>query len=69
GPGVPEDRLDTLTEPFVRGEQDPYKSQEGTGLGLAIVKSLVALHKGTLDISSTVNVGTTVIVSLPVNEK
>ena len=65
GPGVPEDKLDTLTEPFIRGEPDPYKSQEGTGLGLAIVKSLVTLHKGTLNIASIVNVGTKVTVTLP----
>ena len=46
GTGIPEAELETLTDPFVRGESDPYKSQEGTGLGLAIVKSLVDLHDG-----------------------
>lgn len=65
GPGISRERLATLTDPFVRGETDPHKSQEGTGLGLAIVKSLVNLHDGDLMIKSEVGVGTTVTVTLP----
>ncbi|MBT5109222.1 MAG: PAS domain S-box protein [Rhodospirillaceae bacterium] len=67
GAGIPEAKLSTLTDPFVRGEVDPYKSQEGTGLGLAIVKSLVDLHEGDLTIESEVGVGTTVTVTLPIH--
>jgi PAS domain S-box-containing protein len=67
GPGIPQSKLATLTDPFVRVEDDPYKSQEGTGLGLAIVKSLVELHDGQLSIKSKVGVGTTVTVTLPIN--
>jgi PAS domain S-box-containing protein len=65
GPGIAEDKMDSLTDPFVRGEPDPHKSQEGTGLGLAIVKSLVELHDGELSIDSTLGRGTTVTVTLP----
>ena len=65
GIGIPAAELATLTDPFVRGEADLYKSQEGTGLGLAIVKSLVDLHGGDLSIESEVGVGTTVTVTLP----
>jgi two-component system, cell cycle sensor histidine kinase PleC len=68
GMGIPEEKIDSLTDPFVRGEPDPYKSQEGTGLGLAIVKSLVELHEGDLIIESEVGVGTTVTVTLPHGE-
>ena len=38
----------------------------GTGLGLAICNNIVSQAAGTLDISSTEGVGTTVTVSLPV---
>ena len=38
----------------------------GTGLGLAIVKHIVERHRGLLEIKSTVGVGTTVSVSLPI---
>jgi PAS domain S-box-containing protein len=68
GTGIPNEKLATLTDPFVRGESDPYKSQEGTGLGLAIVKSLVNLHDGDLTIESEVGVGTTVTVKLPIGD-
>ena len=68
GIGIPAAELATLTDPFVRGEADLYKSQEGTGLGLAIVKSLVDLHGGDLSIESEVGVGTTVTVTLPLQE-
>ncbi len=65
GTGVPKEKLQHLTEPFVRIESDPHKAQEGTGLGLAIVKSLVDLHDGELTFESEVGKGTVVTVSLP----
>ncbi|NQU62281.1 MAG: HAMP domain-containing histidine kinase, partial [Rhodospirillales bacterium] len=65
GTGIPDDKIATITDPFVRGETDPHQTQEGTGLGLTIVKSLVDLHDGELDIKSTVGKGTTVTVTLP----
>jgi len=65
GIGVPEDKLDNLTEPFIRVETDPHMAQEGTGLGLTIVKSLVDLHQGALTIESEVGRGTRVTVALP----
>ena len=61
GVGIAAEKISTLTDPFVRGEPDPYISQEGAGLGLAIVKSLVDLHGGQLAIESTVGTGTKVI--------
>ncbi len=65
GKGIPNERLDQITSPFVIGELDPHMAREGSGLGLAIVKSLVKIHGGELDISSTVGKGTTVTVTLP----
>jgi signal transduction histidine kinase len=38
----------------------------GTGLGLTIVERIIKHHKGKVDISSTVDVGTTVTIKLPV---
>jgi len=66
GPGIPREHLPRLTERFYR--VDPARSREsgGTGLGLAIVKHIVERHRGTLDISSTLGVGTSVSVRLPV---
>ena len=66
GPGIPNDNLPELTNPFTRLEQDPHKPVEGWGLGLAITKSLINLHDGKLDIESELGKGTTVTVTLPI---
>ncbi len=65
GDSIPAEKIATLTEPFVRSESNPLKTQEGTGLGLAIVKSLLDLHNGELDIESEDGKGTMVKVKLP----
>lgn len=65
GKGISREKLQHITEPFIKGESDPHKTQDGTGLGLAIVKSLVDLHDGKLMIESEPGNGTTVSVILP----
>ena len=64
GRGVAPEEARRLFDRFYRGSADERKSP-GTGLGLAIVKSLVDLHGGTIDVQSTVGVGTTFTVRLP----
>jgi two-component system phosphate regulon sensor histidine kinase PhoR len=66
GPGIPREHLPRVTERFYR--VDPARSREsgGTGLGLAIVKHIIERHRGSLDIRSTIGVGTSVSVRLPV---
>jgi signal transduction histidine kinase len=46
GPGVVEEQLSTVFEPFFRGEDELTRRQKGTGLGLALVRDLVALMHG-----------------------
>ncbi|MFL6829345.1 MAG: sensor histidine kinase [Sphingomicrobium sp.] len=67
GPGIAREHLPRVTERFYR--VDPARSREsgGTGLGLAIVKHIVERHRGALEIRSTVGVGTSVTVRLPVS--
>ncbi len=64
GIGIPQRDLQNLFEPFHRASN--VGKTPGTGLGLAIVKSCVETHKGQIEVDSEVNVGTTVIVTLPV---
>jgi signal transduction histidine kinase len=59
-----EDRV-RLFESFHRGTN--VNNIPGTGLGLSIVKRCVDLHCGTIDLTSEVDVGTTFIVTLPLN--
>ncbi len=63
GIGIPGNDIEKLGRPFEQVENQFTKSKGGSGLGLAISKSLVDLHTGSLDISSTVGIGTTVTVN------
>jgi signal transduction histidine kinase len=48
GPGVPEEALNRIFEPFYRVEGDRNRDSGGVGLGLAIARRAVELHKGKL---------------------
>jgi signal transduction histidine kinase len=66
GPGIPADQLAHIFERFTRGDAGLTQRVGGTGLGLAISKSLVELHGGSIAVESTVGVGSTFRVRLPV---
>lgn len=48
GPGVPEEALPYLFDPFYRVNQDRDRKSGGVGLGLSIARRAVELHKGQL---------------------
>jgi two-component system phosphate regulon sensor histidine kinase PhoR len=66
GPGIAREHLPRLTERFYRVDAARSRESGGTGLGLAIVKHIIERHRGSLDIRSTLGVGTSVTVRLPV---
>jgi signal transduction histidine kinase len=65
GPGVPEEALPRLFDPFYRVEQDRDRKSGGVGLGLAIARRAVELHKGKLR-ASNASPGLLVEIDLPV---
>ena len=67
GEPIPEKSLAHLFERFYRVEASRSKATGGTGLGLAIVKSVVDLHHGTVDVTSTPD-ETAFIVTLPIKQ-
>ncbi|MBE9177354.1 PAS domain-containing sensor histidine kinase [Oculatella sp. LEGE 06141] len=64
GIGIPEADQVHLFEAFHRAGN--VGSIAGTGLGLSIVQRCVALHGGTVEVVSKINVGTTFTVTIPV---
>jgi signal transduction histidine kinase len=59
GNGIDTESLLKVFEPFYTTKPD------GTGLGLAITSKIIQGHGGSMQVESTVGVGTTVIVRLP----
>jgi signal transduction histidine kinase len=66
GQGIPEDQIGLIFDRFTRGDAGLTQRVGGTGLGLAISKSLVELHGGSITAESTVGVGSTFRVRLPI---
>lgn len=65
GVGIDPDELEHVFDRFYRGTRRPQERAGGSGLGLAIVRSIVDMHRGRVSISSTPDVGTEVVVTLP----
>jgi len=59
GPGIPDDMLDTLFEPYATSKP------KGSGLGLAVVKRIVEEHSGMLYAENTGQGGARLVVQLP----
>ncbi len=67
GIGIPADRLEHIFQPFSQADTSTTRRYGGTGLGLTISRSYCELMGGRLMATSTVNVGSTFTVLLPVD--
>lgn len=67
GPGIPNEELSAVFNPFMRGNQ--ARSGKGSGLGLSIVKRIVAQHGGHIELLNRVGGGLEARVSLPIGLK
>ncbi len=62
GCGISKERLNHIGEPF-------YSTKErGTGLGLMTSFTIIERHHGTIHIESTIGIGTTVEINLPIQQ-
>jgi signal transduction histidine kinase len=69
GIGMSSEMLSRLGQPFEQADGEYNRGTQGTGLGLALTKSLVELQAGTMEVASTLGVGTTVSIILPNADK
>jgi two-component system sensor histidine kinase CpxA len=65
GPGVSEDVLPKLFQPFYRVESDRSKDSGGTGLGLALADRVVRVHAGTITARNHAEGGLEFIIEFP----
>jgi two-component system OmpR family sensor kinase len=68
GSGIPAEDIPHLFDSTYRRERVRRDNSMGAGLGLAIVKRILELHGSGIDVSSTINVGTTFTFTLPVHK-
>ncbi|MCK8494685.1 ATP-binding protein [Spirosoma sp. RP8] len=64
GRGISETDAVHILDPLYRGEN--VNDVPGYGIGLAVTQKIIDLHQGSLQISSNVNKGTSVTISLPI---
>jgi len=62
GIGIPPENMTKIFDPFFTTKD----VGQGTGLGLAVCYGILSDHGGRLDVRSTVGVGTTFTITLPV---
>jgi len=65
GPGIPEDKLASVMEPFMQVDNSYGRIHQGTGLGLSLVARFARLLGGEFLLRSVVGKGTTAIIKLP----
>ncbi|RBR16278.1 uncharacterized protein FIESC28_07028 [Fusarium coffeatum] len=65
GPGIPDHMQQKVFEPFVQGDLGLSKKFGGTGLGLSICHQLAGLMGGSIKLRSSMGVGTTFTMQIP----
>ena len=65
GPGIPEESLEQVFEPFCRLESSRSRDSGGTGLGLSIARDIAQAHGGTLTLRNRPEGGLTAELRLP----
>ncbi|HMA89085.1 MAG TPA: ATP-binding protein [Burkholderiales bacterium] len=65
GPGIPEDQLERVFEPFFRLEGSRSRESGGVGLGLSIARNIARWHGGDVTLRNTPEGGLTATLTLP----
>jgi signal transduction histidine kinase len=65
GPGIPEEEIGRVFQPFTKTGSRRSEREKSAGLGLAIVKKIVAGHGGEISVESKIGEGSAFRVALP----
>ncbi|PHK94106.1 two-component sensor histidine kinase [Pseudoroseomonas rhizosphaerae] len=65
GPGVPEEQLESVFQPFYRLEESRNRGTGGSGLGLAIARQAVGHHGGSVTLQNLAGGGLRASIRLP----
>lgn len=65
GKGISPAKLEHIFQRFYEGEHRKFNTY-GTGIGLSLTRDLVALHHGTIEVTSSEGQGTTFTVNIPI---
>lgn len=65
GIGIPAEKLSMIFDKFTQADASTSRTYGGTGLGLAICQSLVNHMQGTITVKSTLGMGSTFTVKIP----
>ncbi|KRE73762.1 sensor histidine kinase [Paenibacillus sp. Soil750] len=65
GIGIAEEDLPHVFDRFYRSDKARNRKQGGAGLGLAIAQHIVQKHQGTIELLSSLGLGSTAVVTLP----
>jgi len=65
GMGIPQESIEHIYERFYRVDKSRSREIGGTGLGLAIARSAILMHRGSINVESELDKGTTFTVRIP----
>ena len=65
GPGIPDEHLAKVQEPFVRLEESRSRETGGSGLGITLARAAAHLHGGELELSNRQGGGLSARINLP----
>ncbi|MGV1683371.1 sensor histidine kinase [Sphingopyxis sp. NJF-3] len=67
GPGLTDEQIRTLVEPFARGEESRNRATGGAGLGLSIAREIAEGEGGALTLANRAGGGLDAVIALPVS--
>jgi signal transduction histidine kinase len=65
GPGIPEDEMEKVFEPFYRVEGSRNRNSGGSGLGLSIARNIAQAHGGSVKLHNRATGGLEATLRLP----